>query len=322
MSCRKINLSSVSSTRSFRSNLLMLNRVAGIEDQQCSSTGLRAPIPENSIHQSLGPQRPGSELTSNLTSPRIKKSEVQLTLLLRNARFYLQLTAGGRNVVNTMEQKFSVGNFVLPLLPLIWVLMLLVSTLAGEQAPDIASIRQRAEEGSSEAQYQLASHYYMGTGLARDPRQGLTWLQKSAAQGYVAAEHAMGVLFQEGDESVSQNPHEAARWFRKAARQKNTDAQERLSAMLRDGLITEREASWRTPEPPSKVNNKANKDKPAPFSFLEVESGLLGGITSKRMAALVDRFGVDFKLSAPTRQHLVKDGADDNLLTAISASNE
>ena len=223
-----------------------------------------------------------------------------------------------------MERKFSVDDFVLQLLPLIWVIMLFASTLAGEQVADIASIRQRAEKGSSEAQYQLAWHYYVGTGVARDPRQGLTWLQKSAAQGYVAAEHAMGVLFQEGDESVSQNPHEAARWFRKAARQKNTDAQERLSAMLRDGLISEREANWRTSEPPNKVNNKANanKDKPAPFSFLEVESGLLGGITSKRMAALVDRFGVDFKLSAPTRQHLVKDGADDNLLTAISASNE
>src|SRR5215469_14590961 len=125
--------------------------------------------------------------------------------------------------------------------------MLFASTLAGEQAPDLASIRQRAEKGSSEAQYQLAWHYY----VAEDPKQGLTWLRKSAAQGYAAAEHALGVLFQEGDQSVSQNPHEAALWFRKAARQKDTDAQKRLSAMLRDGLISDKEAKWGAPELPN-----------------------------------------------------------------------
>ena len=91
--------------------------------------------------------------------------------------------------------------------------------------------------------------------------------------------------------------------------------------ILRDGLISGKEANWRTPEPANQVNNKASLDKSPPFSFHEVESGLLGGITSKRMAALVGKFGVDFRLSAVIRQHLVEDGADDNLLTAISTSN-
>ena len=61
--------------------------------------------------------------------------------------------------------------------------------------------------------------------------------------------------------------------------------------------------------------------KPAPFSLAEVETGITGGITSKRMATLVQQFGVDFKLSSVTRKRLTDEGADDNLLTTISAAS-
>jgi hypothetical protein len=38
------------------------------------------------------------------------------------------------------------------------------------------------------------------------------------------------------------------------------------------------------------------------------------------MATLVQKFGVDFKLTAVARKRLADEGADDNLLQTISAS--
>jgi hypothetical protein len=66
--------------------------------------------------------------------------------------------------------------------------------------------------------------------------------------------------------------------------------------------------------------DEAKTDKPKPFSPVEIEKGLQGGITCKRLATLVDKFKVDFTLSAEIRERLGKAGADDNLLATISAS--
>jgi len=207
---------------------------------------------------------------------------------------------------------------ILPL-PLIRVIAgcAIAVALMSPQAEDIATIRHKSEAGNAEAQFELARAYYTGTGVAKDPRQGLEWLRKSAFQGYAAAEFALAVMYQLGEQSISQNPHEAAHWFRKAARQQNKEAQTRLSQMFDQGLISEQEANWRTSEPPT---TQVKKAKPKPFSLGEVERGLLGGITSKRMAALVDMFGVDFRLSAVTRKRLSDEGADDSLLTTIAVS--
>ena len=93
--------------------------------------------------------------------------------------------------------------------------------------------------------------------------------------------------------------------------------------MLQEGLISKQEANWKAPEPPTKPAEQgivARAKNSKPFSLLEVEKGLQGGITCKRLATLVDKFKVDFSLSADLRQRLGKDGADDNLLATISAS--
>jgi uncharacterized protein YqcC (DUF446 family) len=85
--------------------------------------------------------------------------------------------------------------------------------------------------------------------------------------------------------------------------------------MLQKKLISEQEANWRAPEP-TKEAQKGN----APFSLAEIETGLKGWITSPRMATLVHTYGVDFKLSAASRQRLKDEGADDTLLQTISTS--
>jgi hypothetical protein len=70
--------------------------------------------------------------------------------------------------------------------------------------------------------------------------------------------------------------------------------------------------------PPHSTPKQTKTNKPPPFSFGEVETGLTGGITSKRMATLVSTYGVDFTLGASTRKRLSDEGADDNLLAIIA----
>jgi|SRR5580658_413074 TPR repeat protein len=183
-------------------------------------------------------------------------------------------------------------------------------------AQDLANTLHKAQAGDAKAQYQLALDYYSGTGVAKDPNQGLSWLRKSADRGYDWAQKALGVMYRDGDPKtgISKNPHEAAVWFRKAARQQNTLAQTALTQMLTAGLISRQEASWH--DQVVAVKSSA----PKPFSLGEVEKGLSGGITCKRLAALIQTYKVDFALTATQRQRLGADGADDNLLTVISAS--
>jgi hypothetical protein len=183
------------------------------------------------------------------------------------------------------------------------------------QAQSIADLMHKAQAGEAKAQYELADAYFEGKGIPKDPKQGLTWLRKSAAQGYVGAEATLGYMYQKGIE-IPPDPQEAANWYRKAARQNNTKSQAHLSEMLGQGLISKKEADWTAPEPVKEVKKSA----PPPFSLGEVESGLSGGITNKRMATLVSTFGVDFKLGAITRKRLADEGADDNLLATIAAA--
>lgn len=90
--------------------------------------------------------------------------------------------------------------------------------------------------------------------------------------------------------------------------------------MLSQGLISAKEADWHASEPSSTIPKQAKTKKPPPFSFGEVETGLTGGITSKRMATLVSTYGVDFTLSANARKRLADKGADDNLLATIASA--
>ena len=207
------------------------------------------------------------------------------------------------------------------------------------QTPNIAALLRGAQAGDAKAQFNLAQAYFEGTGIPRDFAKGLDWLRKSASAGYAGAEVTLGYLYQNGAQ-VPKDPHEAARWYRKAARQSGKDpkhaqnAQSNLAVMAAQGLIAVNEADWRASEPGSdekpqakspevktpEVTNSGAKGKAAPFSLAEVETGLTGGITPKRMATLVGQFGVDFSLNPSTRQRLTDDGADDSLLQTIASA--
>lgn len=226
-------------------------------------------------------------------------------------------------------------------LHLICLIVVYIVTVASTtaQTVDIAALQRKADAGDAKAQWDLAQAYWEGSGVPKDPAKGLDWLRKSAAQGYAGAEVTLGVLYQNGVQ-VGKDPHVAASWYRKAARQANKDAkhaqtaQADLGAMAAQGVISVEEADWRAAEPGSEPVQQANntdvktsagknsgsKSKTIPFSLSEVETGLTGGITSKRMATLVSQYGVDFSLSSSAKQRLTNDGADDTLLQTIASA--
>jgi len=232
-------------------------------------------------------------------------------------------------VVGTRQTVLSMS-LRLPCIELI-VCCAIAVTPVSAQNQNLDDIRHKAEAGDANAQFHLAQTYIEGKDVAKDPAQGLAWLQKSADQRYVGAEFALGYMYLNGAEKLPKDPHKAADWFRKAAKQQNKASQDALATMLAHGLISADEANWREVGPtvaktPQSVAHTAPstpkqvKGKPAPFSLAEVETGITGGITSKRMATLVQQFGVDFKLSFVNRKRLTEEGADDNLLTTISTA--
>jgi hypothetical protein len=203
--------------------------------------------------------------------------------------------------------------------PLILVVAVCAIAIASASAQDrkLAATRHKAEAGDRIAQFDLARAYIYGeAGVTIDPKQGLRWLQKSSDQGYFGAEYALGRIYQTGTEGLPKDQHGAAKLFVKAARQQNKASQDRLSEMLAQGQISAREANWHVPEP----TKRAETGKPAPFSVAEVETGLKSWITTRRMAALVQQFGVDFMLTDATRKRLADAGADPDLLQVISSS--
>lgn len=245
----------------------------------------------------------------------------------------------------------------LVLIRVLAVCLFAAGTQLVSQVPDVAKLRKEAKEGVAEAQYLLANTLLSGDGVPIDSKQGVEWLRKAADQdhpaaqlslarmyldgrernipkdpkqglelmrksadhGWAPAEYSLGLLYQNGngEAGISRNPHQAATWFRKAARQPGTGkSAAALEEMLQEKLISKQEANWRAPEP----TIEAGKGKAAPFTLAEVETGLKGSITNKRMGTLVQKFGVDFKVNATIQKRLADDGADADLLQTISSS--
>ena len=201
----------------------------------------------------------------------------------------------------------------------------LAAVLALAQSADFDALRHKAEAGDAKAQFDLAEAYSVGNGVAKDSAKGMDWLKRSALQGYAGAQVVLGYMYQKGI-NMEKDPSEAAKWYQKAARQGDKDpkhaqtAQNHLSEMLADRSISAKEADWHSSAASSTIPKQPKKTGPLPFSLAELETGLTGGITTRRMATLVSTYGVDFNLSGAARKRLIGVGADDNLLATIASS--
>ncbi len=88
----------------------------------------------------------------------------------------------------------------------------------------IAGLEPLADNGNYIAQYNLATLYRRGQGVAQDHRQAANWFRKAANQGDASSQFYLAVMFTFG-QGVAQDQKQAVNWYRKAADQGHEGAQ-------------------------------------------------------------------------------------------------
>ena len=99
---------------------------------------------------------------------------------------------------------------------------------------NLAAVRQAAERGDVEAQYNLGVLYGMGRGVPLDDAEAVRWYRLAAEQGEAAAQHNLGFMYATG-RGVPQDDVEAVRWYRLAATQGVTGTQYNLGVAYNKG---------------------------------------------------------------------------------------
>ena len=90
----------------------------------------------------------------------------------------------------------------------------------------------KANQGDTDAQFNLALLYYIGVGTPQDSKQAVYWYTKAAEQGHVNAQYSLGSLYYDGyGEEVRQDFKLAVYWLTKAAEQGHIQAQYLLGHM-------------------------------------------------------------------------------------------
>src|SRR5215471_972175 len=69
---------------------------------------------------------------------------------------------------------------------------------AGDFRQAAAILERMAKSGNAEAQYQLASLYRSGRGVAQDDALAFKWMQAAAEQGHVRAQFNLGTMYVAG----------------------------------------------------------------------------------------------------------------------------
>ena len=102
------------------------------------------------------------------------------------------------------------------------------------QEPPVAELKQKAEQGSPDAQYNLGLTYERGEGVSQDQTEAILWFRLAAEQGVAEAQYKLGHRFAEGY-GVPQGYAEAVKWYQAASEQGLAAAQIRLGLLHANG---------------------------------------------------------------------------------------
>ena len=115
-------------------------------------------------------------------------------------------------------------------------LLLFVSGCASTQESDAATVkvmREAAEQGDMEAQFNLGLMYDNGQGVAENDVEAVRWYRKSAEQGDANAQNNLGGMYYNG-EGVVQNYTSAHMWMHLARVQGHEDARKNMKLLVED----------------------------------------------------------------------------------------
>ena len=91
-------------------------------------------------------------------------------------------------------------------------------------------LRQIAEEGGMESQFQIGQMFYYGQGVARNYKEAAKWFRRAAEQGHLEAQNSYAYIFSEG-KGFSQDYAKALKWFRRAAERGLAKSQSNLGVL-------------------------------------------------------------------------------------------
>ena len=96
---------------------------------------------------------------------------------------------------------------------------------------DVAGIQQGARAGKAKSQLLLGSLYEEGKGgMQQDYIKAAEWYRKSADQGYSQAQYNLGLLYEDG-KGMEQDYYEASQWYKRAANNGFSEAQNNLGVL-------------------------------------------------------------------------------------------
>jgi len=98
---------------------------------------------------------------------------------------------------------------------------------AASDAPNLVEVRQAAEQGDAEAQFNLGKMFYEGKIVPRNYVTAAAWFKKAAEQGNAAAQNSLGAMYASG-QGGSKDYRQAVAWYEKAAGQGVVAAQTNL----------------------------------------------------------------------------------------------
>jgi TPR repeat protein len=102
----------------------------------------------------------------------------------------------------------------------------------------VRELRQKAEQGDADAQYELGWMYDNGEGVPENDAEAVKWYRLAAEQGDALAQNNLGVMNARG-EGVPQNDLEAYFWLNLAAAQGVTTAKESKAIIEKRGMTRE-----------------------------------------------------------------------------------
>lgn len=94
--------------------------------------------------------------------------------------------------------------------------------------------KQAANQGHTEAQYQLSICYDRGMGVRRSITEAAKWCQMAAYGGHAQAQSEIGYCYEYG-QGVVRNIKEAVRWYQIASEQGNIEAKNNLAFCYQKG---------------------------------------------------------------------------------------
>lgn len=108
-------------------------------------------------------------------------------------------------------------------------------SLAGCKEDPLQNLRNMAEAGDAESQYNLGMAYHAGNrGVPEDLNLAFKWYSSAAQKGHISATAALGHMYQQGL-GVGKNVPEALKWYLKAAEQGDSHAAYELGMMYNFG---------------------------------------------------------------------------------------